>query len=84
MPVNQPPIAEDVVQSSWQYEITGLVNELEAIIQRRRSSRGPEFPPSPELGAEHYLTEALTIDGMVFQEGWWKYDTTARWVLIGG
>ena len=76
MPVNQPPIAEDVVQSSWQYEITGLVNELEAIIQRRRSSRGPEFPPSPELGVEHYLTTGTT--------GWYKYDTTAGWIQIGG
>ena len=74
MPVNQPPIAEDVVQSSWQYEITGLVNELEAIIQRRRASRGPEFPPSPELGAEHYLTTGTT--------GWYKYDTTDSWIFI--
>lgn len=76
MPVNQPPISEDVVQASWQYEITGLANELELILQRNRASRGPAFPPNPELGAEHYLTDGTT--------GWYKYDTGAGWVLIGG
>ena len=29
MPINQPPIAEDFTQSSWQYEVTRFVNELE-------------------------------------------------------
>ena len=49
MPVNQPPIADDLVLSSWQYEMTRFINELEQIIQRSRSTRGPEFVPDPCL-----------------------------------
>ena len=78
MAVNQPPILDDAVLSSWQYEVTSLVNELEAILQRSRATRGPDFPLAPELGAEHYLTIAsgsLTV-------GWYKYDTSASWVNI--
>lgn len=74
MPVNQPPISDDVVQSSWQYEVTGLINELEAIIQRNRPSRGSAFPPSPELGAEHFNT---------ITNIWYKYDTEVGWIEIG-
>ena len=33
MPVNQPPINEDIVESSWQYEVTALINELEQAIR---------------------------------------------------
>lgn len=29
MPINQPPISDDLVQSSWQYEATRTLNELE-------------------------------------------------------
>ena len=82
MPINQPPIIDDVVLSSWHYEVTNLVNELETIVQRNRASRGPDFPPSPELGAEHYLTE--DIAGTEFTTGWHKYDTTDGWIEIGG
>ena len=33
MPVNQPPINEDIVESSWQYEVTDLLNRLEQTIR---------------------------------------------------
>ena len=29
MPVNQPPISEDIVVASWQFELTQLINQLE-------------------------------------------------------
>ena len=29
MPINQPPIAEDIPLASWQYEATRILNELE-------------------------------------------------------
>ena len=29
MPVNQPPIKESPVESSWDYEVTQLINTLE-------------------------------------------------------
>ena len=80
MPINQSPISEDVVLSSWQYEVTHLLNELEAIVQRNRATRGPDFPPSPELGAEHFRTT---------DNHWYKYDTDTSngingWIDIGG
>ena len=76
MPINQSPISEDLVLSSWQYEVTNLLNELEAIVQRNRATRGPDFPPSPELGAEHFNTT---------DSHWYKYDTgTESWIDIGG
>lgn len=74
MPVNQPPITDDVVLSSWQYEVTGLINELESILQRNRATRGPDFPLAPELGAEHFRTS---------DSKWYKYDTVQGWILIG-
>ena len=76
MPVNQPPITEDIVLSSWQYEVTGLINELESILQRNRPTSGPDFPPVPEFGAEHYRTT---------DNSWHKYtNTTDGWIQIGG
>lgn len=78
MPVNQPPIADDLVLSSWQYEMTRFINELEQIIQRSRSTRGPEFVPDPEQGSEHYLT----VDVDTFLIGWYKFDQEAGWLRI--
>ena len=37
MPVSQPPISEDDVQSSWQLELTLLINELEQQILNLRA-----------------------------------------------
>lgn len=36
MPVNQPPISEDIVEASWQYEVTELINQLEQTIEQQR------------------------------------------------
>ena len=76
MPVNQPPIEDDIVLSSWQYEVTELLNRVDSILQRNRVTRGDAFPPAPELGAEHYLTTGTT--------GWYKFDTEDSWIFIGG
>ena len=32
MAVSQPPISEDIVESSWQYEVTRNVNELDFLL----------------------------------------------------
>lgn len=78
MPVNQPPISDDIILASWQYEITRFINELEQIIQAGRPTRGAEFPTRPELGADHYLTVATATQTV----GWYKYDTVDGWISI--
>ena len=77
MAVSQPPISEDIVESSWQYEVTRNVNELDFLLQSLIPTSGPEFPIGPVHGAEHYLTEGTA--------GWYKYnadETNTGWIQI--
>lgn len=75
MPVNQPPISDDAVMSSWQYEITELVNESERqIVGRVLSGPFSARPTSAALGTEYYDTT---------NNRWYKYGTTS-WIQIGG
>ena len=82
MAVSQPPISEDIVESSWQYEVTRNVNELDFLLQSLIPTSGPEFPIGPVHGAEHYLT-AVSEDADPV--GWYKYNadvTNTGWIQI--
>ena len=81
MAVSQPPISEDIVESSWQYEVTRNVNELDFLQQALIPTSGPVFPAGPVHGAEHYLT-ARTSTHVI---GWHKYnadETNTGWIQI--
>lgn len=77
MPVNQPPISQDIVLSSWQYEVTETANSIEQEVRLGRASRGPTSarPDIAPLGTDYYDTT---------QSKWFKYDTTDGWIEIGG
>ena len=81
MAVSQPPISEDIVESSWQYEVTRNVNELDFLQQALIPTSGPVFPIGPVHGAEHYLTADVEADPV----GWYKYNadvTNTGWIQI--
>lgn len=75
MAINQPPIKDDIVQSSWEIEVTRDVNSTEQrVIQLEnllavantlrpvRVTSRAELPNNPVFGAEIFVVNDITAD----------------------